>query len=99
MRRQPCTEAAAGAVVAVATAAAAVEVTAVTAGTRGWPPAATAITKPRRRQAGWRAGAPLLTGSRGEPWTGRKQTTGRLVVGLLLAALVLIIILAAVGVL
>ena len=44
------------------------------------------------------AGAPLLTRSRREPWTGRKQTTGRVVVGLMLAALVLIIILAAVGV-
>ncbi len=43
------------------------------------------------------AGAALLTGSRGQPWTGRKQTTARLVVGLLLAAVVLIIILAAVG--
>ncbi len=45
------------------------------------------------------AGAPLLTGSRGQPWTGRKQTAARLVIGLLLAAVVLIIILAAVGVL
>ncbi|MGH3396709.1 MAG: hypothetical protein ACRDPO_18660 [Streptosporangiaceae bacterium] len=52
-----------------------------------------------RAAGGAGAGAPLLTGSRGRARTGRKQTTGRLVVGLLLATVVLLIILAAVGVL
>ena len=91
-----------GAAVAVATAAAALEVTAGTADMAERGPAATAQSRPSRNLADGRRGGReprSWPGHAAEPWTGRKQTTGRLVVGLLLAAVVLIIILAAVGVL